>query len=192
LDAGIIRSFKAHYRRFFLEWVLTQIETETGVQNMDLLTCISLILRAWNQVSERTIRNCWAHTAIMSAPMAAKLIQQNEPKRSNLESELDILIKKLSLNDPMSVEEYISFDDEIECERNEEESEQFEEEENSEDEQTVFTHREALHAASKLLVYSHLHELKGESLEKIIDESRYKLHASAKQTRIDSFFSTVN
>jgi aspartyl/asparaginyl beta-hydroxylase (cupin superfamily) len=58
LDAGIIRSFKAHYRRFFLKWVLTQIETETGVQNMDLLTCISLILRAWNQVSETTIRNC--------------------------------------------------------------------------------------------------------------------------------------
>jgi hypothetical protein len=127
----------------------------------------------------------------MSAPMAAKLIQQNEPKRSNLESELDILIKKFSLNDQMTVEEYISFDDEIECERNEKESEQVEEEENSEDEQTVFTHREALHAASKLLVYSH-HQLKGESLEKIIDESRYKLHASAKQTRIDSFFSTVN
>ena len=40
MDAGIIKSFKAQYRRAFLEWMLTQIESESGVKHIDLLTCI--------------------------------------------------------------------------------------------------------------------------------------------------------
>ncbi len=55
MDAGLIRSFNAHYRRHFLEWLLTQIEAKTGVKHIDLLTCIGYVLRAWNQVSETTI-----------------------------------------------------------------------------------------------------------------------------------------
>ncbi len=112
MDAGLIKFFKAHYRRSFIKWILFHIEAET------ILTCISYIIESWKQVASTSIVNSWVHTGIVPKSMIIYLKQQNEPKcKDMILSELEELIKKLSLDNPMSVDEYLAIDgdeDEVE------------------------------------------------------------------------------
>lgn len=65
LDGGIIRDFKGIYR---CKMCIRAIELDdAGADNiyeMNLLEAMLLIMEAWNDVSQETIRNCWAHTQI--------------------------------------------------------------------------------------------------------------------------------
>jgi hypothetical protein len=56
------------------------------------------------------------------------------------------------------------------------------------EEETVFTHREALVAASKLYVYAALHSLEKSQLNTIVGHSQRALTAGMMQKTIDSFF----
>jgi hypothetical protein len=199
MDAGIIESFKAHYRRAFLEWIITQIEAESGVKHIDLLTCISYVMNAWNHVSEETVRNCWVHTGIISAPLAATLHQENVPKRQNLESELDSLIEKLDLEDRMAASSYLTFENDIqidagvddadsntdlECEDNEESDD--------EGEESVFTHQEALKVVTQLMTYASIHAIDDLKLENIKTFSRTNVLKGLKQSSILTYFHKVD
>jgi hypothetical protein len=188
LDAGIINSFKANYRRCFLRWMLLQIEGNTRIKHIDLLSSITYIIQAWKDVSPTTISNCWVHTGIVPAPKAALLKQQSEPRRCSIINELDELIQKLALDDPMPAESYVSIDDAIDIDVDCTEPEDVEHVADNEEE-TVFTHREALVAASKLSVYAALHCLEKSQLSTIVGHSQRALTAGMKQIPIDCFFS---
>ena len=200
LDAGVVKSFKSHYRRSFLKWTLAQIESKTDLKNMDFLTCISYVIDAWKQVSPTTIRNCWTHTCIVSAPMAAVLKQQNEPTRQSVIPELDALIAKLSLDDPMSADSYVTFaeeneeivDDDDEMTQENQVEGGVAEDDEEDDETSVLTHREAIEAATKLSVYASLHGLDHGSLKQILDSSQAAVYSGMIQSTIDSFFASVN
>ena len=200
LDAGVVKSFKSHYRRSFLKWTLAQIESKTDLKNMDFLTCISYVIDAWKQVSPTTIRNCWTHTCIVSAPMAAVLKQQNEPTRQSVIPELDALIAKLSLDDPMSADSYVTFaeeneeivDDDDEMTQENQVEGGVAEDDEEDDETSVLTHREAIEAATKLSVYASLHGLDHGSLKQILDSSQAAVYSGMRQSTIDSFFASVN
>ncbi|CAB5367928.1 unnamed protein product [Rhizophagus irregularis] len=62
MDAGIIMSFKKHYR-----WMLEKVEASQHIQDlkMDVLQAIQYIIQSWDEVSVNTIRNCWNHTKIL-------------------------------------------------------------------------------------------------------------------------------
>jgi hypothetical protein len=65
MDAGIIRTFKAHYKRLYLRHVLG--EFESGLESpgdINVLQAIHLIDAAWKSVTRDTIRKCWRHTGI--------------------------------------------------------------------------------------------------------------------------------
>lgn len=65
LDAGIIRTFKALYKR---ETCIRAVELEeAGVEDIwkiNILEAIMQAKRCWKEVKVSTIRNCWNHTGI--------------------------------------------------------------------------------------------------------------------------------
>ena len=69
LDAGIIKNFKAQYRKLIVQHALSKIDgsTLTATQitkSINLLTAIRLVKQAWNAVSADTIVNCFKHCGV--------------------------------------------------------------------------------------------------------------------------------
>ena len=65
-DAGIIRTLKAHFRRFQMEHALDRWEdNQDKIYYMSVLDGMCMLARAWKQVKQSTIRNCWRHTRIL-------------------------------------------------------------------------------------------------------------------------------
>ncbi|KAI0996512.1 hypothetical protein K3495_g11669 [Podosphaera aphanis] len=66
LDQGIIRAFKASYRKRWLEFMLDEYESERNpLQTVNVLKAIRWSIQAWNSVTELTIKNCWSKTEIL-------------------------------------------------------------------------------------------------------------------------------
>ncbi|KAI0993065.1 hypothetical protein K3495_g15119 [Podosphaera aphanis] len=66
LDQGIIRAFKASYRKRWLEFMLDEYESECNpLQTVNALKAIHWSIQAWNSVTELTIKNCWSKTKIL-------------------------------------------------------------------------------------------------------------------------------
>lgn len=72
LDQGIIQSFKSHYRRQWLQFMLHQYEkNEDPVKLINLYLGIRWIVRSWNHfVSDTTIYNCFRKSTLVSSPIA--------------------------------------------------------------------------------------------------------------------------
>lgn len=66
-DAGIMKSFKAHYRRQFIEDLYTSIEYYNEVKIVEVKTAIHMVRRGWTYVSIDTIINCWAKVNIINS-----------------------------------------------------------------------------------------------------------------------------
>jgi hypothetical protein len=65
LDSGIIRCFKAHYRKAFCLHALNLDEAGAdNIYKINLLKVMLLAKAAWNAVSAETITNCWNHSGI--------------------------------------------------------------------------------------------------------------------------------
>jgi len=59
LDQGIIRSFKAHYRKDLLNHYWNLIKVDKVPKEVDVWLAIRLILDAWRKVNSETIHNCF-------------------------------------------------------------------------------------------------------------------------------------
>lgn len=78
LDAGVIRAFKAHYRRLYILRAL--LRDEAGLDDIyaiDQLEAMHLVDQAWSHISKETIANCWKHTGIICSSEP-----NNSPKTS--------------------------------------------------------------------------------------------------------------
>lgn len=65
MDAGIIRTLKAIYKRTLIMRSIDREEAgEADIFKIDLLEAIRTLERAWDSVSVSTIANCWRHTGI--------------------------------------------------------------------------------------------------------------------------------
>lgn len=81
LDAGIIRCFKAHYRRRFCEEALKRDESgEADVYSFNLLEAMHMARDAWDEVTPETIRKCWKHADIQRDRIVLR-IPQNQIQR---------------------------------------------------------------------------------------------------------------
>ncbi len=76
MDAGIIASFKTHYRRRQLDYAIGIVDAmgddESGatvkrknLYSVDILQAMTWSMEAWNDVTAVTIQNCWNHTGIV-------------------------------------------------------------------------------------------------------------------------------
>ena len=118
-----------------------------------------MIVKAWNEVAHETIRHCWEHTQIVSAPTIALLRQHDEPRKSIDLLELSDLMQKLALPGTMHAVEYLTCDDELDEWQPEDELDSLDTGScsNEEDENIPLSHREALNAAVQLSTYMFAH-----------------------------------
>lgn len=140
-DAGIIWSFKAHYRKLFCENRIAAyeeaIETGEDTSIFNIKDAIDLSAEAWKKVTNSTIRNCWIKTGILpdnyfslndSLPTTQELIEDFElvdltlPRSQELEginhtdlvTEIQSLISQLPVTNPMQAENFIEADHSVE------------------------------------------------------------------------------
>jgi hypothetical protein len=69
LDQGIIAAFKARYRRRWISYMLEQHEHGlNALDTVNVLKAIQWSICAWDEVSTKTITNCWSHSKINLTP----------------------------------------------------------------------------------------------------------------------------
>jgi hypothetical protein len=117
MDAGIIVSFKRHYRRFHIHWMIEQVEGGLRAQDlkMNVLQAIQYIIQGWSEVDAETIRNCWRHTDILPATFNADIRNLSESSCQTADLILDDLAKyleKLRLPDPMPLDDFLTIPEE--------------------------------------------------------------------------------
>ena len=64
LDAGVIHSFKSHYRKQLVRHYIHCAENDMP-QIIDVRKALSMINHAWSQVTSTTISRCWNHVGIL-------------------------------------------------------------------------------------------------------------------------------
>jgi hypothetical protein len=107
MDGGVIRTFKAYYRKHLIQHYLAKIENKEEA-NINLRECLGFVSAAWDQLKESTIANCWKHVKILP--------EEDTPDDVNLEleqkvfSEIEELVKKLQPEHEISVNEYIDLE----------------------------------------------------------------------------------
>ena len=112
MDAGVIMSFKRHYRRYHIRWMLEQIEggKDASDLKMDVLQAVRYIVRAWDEVTPEVISNCWKSTKILPNNVVSDNDYGDEDEsNNNLLAELSDSIKKFNFPTVISVNEYLSF-----------------------------------------------------------------------------------
>jgi DDE superfamily endonuclease len=114
MDAGIIMSFKRHYRSQFVKWLLNRYESGINENKMDVLTAIQFSVNAWNDVSSTTIFNCFRHTNILPTTMETNNNEEEELfiGHNELMNELYTNIGALRLQNPMEVDDFINYSEE--------------------------------------------------------------------------------
>ncbi|CAG8823420.1 12186_t:CDS:2 [Gigaspora margarita] len=119
-DAGIIWSFKAHYKKIFCEDCIEAfnfyLESGDPPEELIIKDAIDFTASAWKKVTSRTIRNCWRKTAILPEGFLDELFPLEEPDqtdKSDITDEIQNLIMRLPLDQPIDAQEYVISDNNL-------------------------------------------------------------------------------
>lgn len=100
LDQGIIRTFKAYYRRRWLRFMLEEYELQRNAyKTMNVLMAMRWTTAAWKDVKESTIEHCWQHCKLYSNTTDCLMLNEQQTIESELESELNASLKSLQQAD---------------------------------------------------------------------------------------------
>lgn len=109
LDAGIIRSFKAHFRRRRDRHAAKYVDSSNkDPYKVDVLTGMQWAVEAWNEIGESTVQNCWRHTKVFPAPGLYEIAEEDleyvsEPIPEDEEQVLNSSLERVSFCSPMSI-----------------------------------------------------------------------------------------
>ncbi|KAF5343497.1 hypothetical protein D9758_015652 [Tetrapyrgos nigripes] len=79
LDQGIIRAFKAYFRKLFcLRAVECDEAGERDVYAIDMLEALRMATKAWSMITEKTIVNCWRKAGIIATRTEQDMCQRDE------------------------------------------------------------------------------------------------------------------
>ena len=113
MDAGIIASFKAQYRKLLIQHQIDYISTGQSFA-IDVYQDVTMLEKAWhNGVTPTTIQNCWRHMGILSVLVENEVLQ--EQQRKEVEKVVAIL-EQLSLisieteTPNMNVQDYLNYE----------------------------------------------------------------------------------
>lgn len=68
MNAGIIRSLKAEYRRCFVQYVVDYFENHNiAAPNLDVLQVIHMIANTWEELPVKTIFHCWQKVGLVES-----------------------------------------------------------------------------------------------------------------------------
>ena len=105
LDAGIIQSFKCNYRKKLMRFVIARIKDDflasEIAKQVDVLQAIEWVAKAWDEVTTKTIRNCFSKCGFDK--------KSCEDEDSVLDDEFKALFNELA-DSSMTAEEYVDFD----------------------------------------------------------------------------------
>ena len=77
LDAGIIKAFKAYYRRSQLQRLIKMLEDDKK-PDIDLKEAICYLALVWKTVSATSIANCWRHTGITTSSGGSEEVSERD------------------------------------------------------------------------------------------------------------------
>lgn len=210
----ILFLFQAQYRKLYLRNRVKAFDNfnEYGYEptEINIKKCIKYVARAWQSVTEATIRNCWNKADIM--PEYGESDDENydeEDFREHLKEleEVQVLIDKLDFDSALSAREFIECDDSettTEMVTNEEilkavqPNNQEKEEEIEETPLPTITHTEAIESYDKVLLYLQQKEENFNSrkddikvVKKLKKEALKDRFISARQVNLDNFINIV-
>jgi hypothetical protein len=208
LDQGIIRAWKAHYRKRWLLYMVDQFEAgKNPLKTTNVLKAIRWSIQAWQTILEATITDCWYHSTVVTRPSAL----QQSSEVTEVVAEVGGLINQLQqqqrIQSAMSIESFLNPAEEaiqsLEMSDNIEEeiAAQFEPQEDHEPEEELeeLPHvriQEAIEALRVLQLYeeqqaeqSSLPVLQQLSKHEVVLQDRR--HRSLRQAPITSFFTAV-
>lgn len=104
MDAGIIKAFKAHYRKQLVRHYIEAAE-ENRDQVINLKEALSMVKVAWDNVSMTTISNCFKHTKIVPDVPSDDVVVINEDNDNSTMNELADLLHRIE-GSTVSAEDY--------------------------------------------------------------------------------------
>ena len=121
LGAGIIRSFKAKYKKKFLEYV-EKWNMENNSLKLTIKDAIEICAAAWDSVTVETIKNCWLKVGIL--PNVFEMANEETDRKATIEAlniddstdciKLSYLISRVQSERPMTTIDYITSDEFLE------------------------------------------------------------------------------
>lgn len=143
MDQGVIKNLKCHYRRRILKKIINAIDNNQPViESINLRDCISELSKAWHDVNETTIKNCFSKAGFKNTPSASDC--EEELPLSELKETWGKLKEYGTICEDAKLEEYLEIDnnmciaelpnddDILESVRNNNEVEKVDDEENEE------------------------------------------------------------
>jgi hypothetical protein len=131
LDAGIIASFKRHYRRKQIAWGLDQLDDGRNPYSINQLQAMRWTQGAWNSLEESVFANCWRRTGFAGFEgdnFSADPVLQPMPMLDDIDvdfvEDYQHFVQQARIQNPMSIDDFlnpIDEDDGIQLEMTEEE-----------------------------------------------------------------------
>ena len=106
MDQGVIRSFKCKYRTKLLSHVISQVEGKDKTiedVKVNLLMVMNWVKFAWESVTQETIKNCFKKS----------FFNQEIPVEEELTSSQELSLLLTSLDQNVTSNDFISFDDDL-------------------------------------------------------------------------------
>ena len=128
LDQGIIRTWKAHYRRKWLSYMCKEYEVKRdSLQRINVLMAIRWGIAAWEyDVSPSVIVNCWVKARVLSVKNGSMIMQEAEKfgyineirnqeheQRLQMEGQLQRLENEGRIQRAMRIEQFLNSDFEV-------------------------------------------------------------------------------
>jgi DDE superfamily endonuclease/Tc5 transposase DNA-binding domain len=117
MDAGIIASFKCHYRRRQLAHALDLIDLQEcrNPYKIDQLTAMKWSRAAWNELDSSVMANCWKHTGLLSSDeLAAGAV--NAIEDTGFADEYARFVELANIRDIVPVKDFVNpADENSEC-----------------------------------------------------------------------------
>ena len=193
-------------------------EYGTEPDEIDIKKCIKYVARAWDNVTNTTIKNCWLKAGIMpeyDEPSDDESVDredcennadiQLELERLRELEEVQVLITKLDFEDPFTAEEFVFYDDSettTEMISDEEilkaiQPSNQEKEEIEEESLPTITHNEVIECYDKVILYLRQEKNYGSNdedikfIKKLKKEALRERFGSTKQINLNNFVNII-
>ena len=116
LDLGIIQNFKVHYRRYFLRYVLSNIDecdsASDVVKSVNILVTIRWVALAWSQVTAETITKCFRMAGILDMGLDVVYRGIEDDLEADKRMELQTLIEQTGC-EGCTVDQFLTGDSDL-------------------------------------------------------------------------------
>lgn len=105
LDAGVIASFKNHFKKKYCRHMLDLFEDGKDInsEKINIKEAINYVAEAWGCVTDETVLNCWKKTGILpslSDEDKDNALQTQQEELNEEMADVDQMIEELDMDDP--------------------------------------------------------------------------------------------